>query len=143
MTILDANILLYAYDADSPHHDAVRSFLDSLFAAPEIIGIPWVSLWAFVRISTNPRLTQSPLATEHALEIVRELISQPNVSPVEPGARHLALLQKLVVRHRVHGPQLTDAVLAALAIEHGASLASTDRGFAKFSEFRWTDPLAS
>jgi toxin-antitoxin system PIN domain toxin len=142
VTILDANILLYAYDAEAPHHTRLRRYLEELFSKGESIGIPWISAWAFIRISTNPRLTVTPFSTAKAFQIVGELLAESNVNIVEPGPRHFGILEKLCAKHRVIGPPLTDAVLAALALEHGASLASTDRGFARFTEVKWIDPMA-
>jgi toxin-antitoxin system PIN domain toxin len=142
MTILDANVLLYGYNSDSPEHNVTREWLDHLFAGPERIGIPWLSLWAFLRISTNARAVRHPFSLSEAFEIVRELIAQPNVTIVDPGSRHVEILRSVAAESRVSGPHMTDAALAALAIEHGAILASTDRGFARFKGLRWVNPLA-
>jgi hypothetical protein len=142
MILLDANILLYAYNADVPEHDSISAWLEEVFAGPERVGTPWVSLWAFLRVSTNARLTRRPLAVSAAFEIVGELIAQPNVTIIDPGSRHVEILRSVAVESRVSGPHMTDAVLAALAIEHGAILASTDRGFARFKGLRWVNPLA-
>jgi toxin-antitoxin system PIN domain toxin len=141
MILLDANILLYAYNADVPEHGAISAWLEEVFAGPERVGAPWVSLWAFLRVSTNARLTRRPLAVSAAFEIVRDLIAQSNVAIVDPGSRHVEILRAVAVESRVSGPHMTDAALAALAIEHGAMLASTDRGFARFKGLRWVNPL--
>jgi uncharacterized protein len=141
VTILDANILLYAYNADSPEHRVARDWLEGLFSGPERIGIPWLSLWAFLRISTNPKAARRPYALSEAFEIVRDLIAQPNVTITEPGSRHVEIFRTVTIESRISGPHMTDAVLAALAIEHGATLASTDRGFARFKRLRWVNPL--
>ena len=141
MIVLDANILIYAYNADVPEHGAVSGWLEEVFAGPERVGAPWVSLWAFLRVSTNARLTRRPLAASAAFEIVRDLIAQPNVTIVDPGSRHFDILRKVVAESRISGAHMTDAVLASLAIEQGAMLASTDRGFARFKGLRWVNPL--
>jgi toxin-antitoxin system PIN domain toxin len=141
VTILDASILLYAYNADAPQHKSSRRWLENLYASPDWIGLPWLTLWAFIRISTNPRLSPIPLPAAEAFQIVRMLLAQPNSTVVEPGPRHAGILERLVEDHQATGPLLTDAVLAALAVEHGATLASTDRGFARFQELHWVNPL--
>ncbi len=141
MIVLDANILLYAYNADVAEHGAVSAWLEAMFAGPEQIGAPWVSLWAFLRVSTNARLTRRPVAVTAAFEIVRDLIAQPNVTIVDPGSRHVEVLRAVALDSRISGPPMADAVLAALAMEHGATLASTDRGFARFKGLRWVNPL--
>ncbi len=142
MTILDANILLYAYNSDAPQHKAAARWLRELFAGSEPIGLPWVTLWAFVRISTNPRIWPNPKPAAEAMDLVRRWLSEPGVHLVEPGPRHLDLLGELVTGHRAAGALVTDAVLAAIAIEHGAVLASTDLDFRRFPDLRWQNPLA-
>jgi toxin-antitoxin system PIN domain toxin len=141
VTILDANILLYRYDADVAEHVATRRWLDTLLAGSDWIGVPWLSLWAFLRVSTNIRLARQPLAPEEAFEILDELMAQPRVVIVEPGPKHAEILKRVVAENRVTGPLVTDAVLAAIALEQGATLASTDRGFARFKGLRWVNPL--
>jgi toxin-antitoxin system PIN domain toxin len=139
--VLDANILLYSFNADAPEHRVTRDWLEERFAGPERIGIPWLSLWAFLRISTNARTARRPFPLGEAFDIVHALIAQPNVSIVDPGSRHAEILHAVAAESRISGPHMTDAVLAALAIEHGATLASTDRGFARFKRLRWVNPL--
>ncbi len=141
MTVVDANILLYAYNADAPEHERARRWLKSLLASPEWIGLPWLCLWAFLRISTNPRLFPRPLPPEEAFKILRGWLDMPRVRVVEPGPRHAEILERLVTECRAAGSLLTDAALAALAFEQGAVLASTDRGFSRFPDLRWTNPL--
>lgn len=141
MTLLDANILLYAYNADAPEQQAVARWLEGLLASGETIGLPWVTLWAFLRIATNSRVWPNPLPPERAFAIVEEWLGQSGVVSIGPGARHPELLKQLVLGHRASGPLVTDAVLAALAVEHGASLASTDQDFRRFPAAKWVNPL--
>jgi toxin-antitoxin system PIN domain toxin len=143
VTILDANLLLYAYNVDAPQHPRARRWLEELFAGPEWIGVPWLTLWAFVRIATNPRLSPFPLPAREAFRIVHTVLAQPRVTVVEPGPRHPELLERLVTENQAAGPLLTDAVLAALCVEHGGTLASADRGFARFGGLRWINPLGN
>jgi uncharacterized protein len=141
MIVLDANILIYAYNRSAPQHQPAARWLQSLFEGNETIGLPWTTVWAFLRISTNPRLSPNPMPVELALDIVREWYSRPGVTPIGPGPRHLEYLTRIAVQNGVAGPLMSDAALAAIALEHGASLASADRDFARFEGLRWINPL--
>ena len=141
MTIVDANLFLYAYNADAPQHKVALRWLTELVASGEVIALPWVTLWAFIRISTNPRLWTNPRAVSEVFAIVAEWLGQPGVVALQPGPRHAEILEQLVSEYRATGPLVTDAVLAALAIEHGAVLASTDQDFSRFPKLRWLNPL--
>jgi len=143
VTILDANILLYAYNADASQHIDTRRWLEQQLAGTDPIGIPWIALWGFLRISTNPRLTRVVLGDDEVLMAVRELLAHPLITVVEPGPRHAEILEDLVRGAKATGPLVTDAALAALAIEHGATLASTDRDFSRFPNLRWISPLSA
>jgi toxin-antitoxin system PIN domain toxin len=142
LILLDANILLYAYDGVSVHHERSKAWLNRLLAGDQSIGIPWISIWAFVRISTNPRLSKNFFRVREALEIIEELRESPLVVVINPGPRHQELLLQQLLEAQLAGPQTTDAALAALAIEYGATLASTDVGFRRFPSLSWVNPLA-
>jgi uncharacterized protein len=142
VTILDANVLLYAYNADAPQHPVAAPWLSELVESGEAIGLPWVTVWAFVRIATNSRIWPNPLSAKQVFAIVEEWIAQPGVVVLQPGPRHAEILKRLIIEHSVTGPLVTDAVLAALALENGAFLASTDQDFRRFPELRWTNPLS-
>jgi uncharacterized protein len=141
VTIVDVNVLLYAYQADSPQHQAAASWLQDLFAGDDIIGLSWITLWAFVRIGTNPRAWPSPIPVARVFEILRNWLAQPGIVIVQPGPRHAELLERLVTESRAYGPLVSDAAFAALAIENGAVLASTDRDFSRFPDLRWVNPV--
>jgi uncharacterized protein len=141
VTILDVNILLYAYNADAPQHRAAAEWLERLFDGPEMVGLPWTTVWAFVRISTNARAWPKPISVEDVFATIHDWVNLPNLAIIHPGARHLELLEKLVREDNAFGPLVSDAVLAALAIENGAALASTDRDFSRFRGLRWINPL--
>lgn len=141
MIILDANILLYAYDAASPQQAAAEKWLMDLLAADEPIALPWVTIWAFVRISTNSRLYSNPKSAADAISIIRTWLSQPGVTTLEPGPRHIRILEDLMDKYGASGPLVTDAVLAALGVENGATVASTDQDFRRFPAVRWVNPL--
>jgi uncharacterized protein len=141
VTIIDVNILLYAYEADGPQQPAAAKWLTDLFESGETVALPWVSVWGFLRISTNARIWRNPLPVQQAFAIVGDWLDLPNVVALQPGPRHLELLQRLVMQNQSAGRLMTDAVLAALAIENGALLASTDQDFARFKGLRWVNPL--
>jgi toxin-antitoxin system PIN domain toxin len=138
--LLDANILLYAYDSDSAHHRVCRSWLEAAFNSDEIVALPWHTLLAFVRISTNSRATKKPLRSAEACNIVSSWLDQPNVSVIGAGDRFWELLKDQILEAQVTGPLVTDAALAALALEHGATLCSVDRDFRRFKGLRLIDP---
>jgi uncharacterized protein len=141
VTILDANVLLYAYNADAPQQPVAARWLAELLEGDDAIGLPWLTVWAFIRIATNSRIWTTPLSTKEVFAIVEGWIAQPGVVVLQPGPRHAEILKRLVIDHAVTGALVTDAVLAALAIENGAVLASTDQDFRRFPELRWTNPL--
>lgn len=143
MTILDANVLLYAYNTDAPQHTEAAGWVSSLFNNADVIGLPWVTIWAFIRISTNSRVWPKPKSAAEAFETVREWLAQPAVVVVHPGPRHAEILERLVTEYRAVGPLVGDAALAAIALEYGAVLASTDRDFSRFRDLRWVNPLDS
>jgi toxin-antitoxin system PIN domain toxin len=141
MKLLDANILLYAYDRDSAQHEACRSWLETAFNSEEVLGLPWQTLLAFIRITTNPRAVNRPLSGKAACQIVSSWLERPNVSIPSAGERFWPLFVDLVVDAKVTGPLITDTALASLAIEQGASLYSTDRDFHRFKGLKLVDPL--
>jgi uncharacterized protein len=142
MIVCDANVLLYAYDSGSALHKACRDWLGAALSGPESIGLPWQSLLAFVRIATNRRVFRVPLSTAEASDIVSSWLSRAQVVVPEPGARYWQILQSQLLSARITGPLVTDAALAALAIEQGASLCTTDRDFRRFDGLSLVDPAA-
>jgi uncharacterized protein len=141
VTVLDANILLYAYGASSLRHKEARVWLEKLLSSAEPVGLPWQSLAAFIRIATNPRLPGFRRSIEEVSRIVDEWLEQPNVRILTPGEDHWRLLQRMMVEGQASGPLVTDAQLAALTIEYGGVLHTTDRDFARFPGLRWKNPL--
>lgn len=140
MKLLDANILLYAYDSDSAQHFACRTWLEAVFNAEETLALPWQTLLAFVRIATNPRAVQRPLTASEACGIVDSWLQRPNVVVLDAGERLWEIFQAQMVEAQVRGPLVTDTALAALALEHGATLCSTDRDFRRFRALKLLDP---
>ncbi|MDP3971362.1 MAG: type II toxin-antitoxin system VapC family toxin [Candidatus Nanopelagicales bacterium] len=141
MIIPDVNLLLYAIDEGSVHHQRARDWLEASLSGTEMVGLPWVVLLAFLRLSTRSQLFAEPLASSEAFDIVEGWLAQPCAVTVEPTARHLAILRGLVEPVGSAGNLTTDAHLAALAIENGAELCSADRDFGRFPGLRWTNPL--
>lgn len=141
MIILDANLLIYAYNRGSMKHPAARAWLERVFSGSEPVGLPWQTISAFVRITTNVRLSGNPLTAEAAVEIVDRWLEQPNVQALGPGEQHWPLFRQMLVEGQAFGDLTSDAQLAALAIEHGGVLHTTDRDFARFPGLRWTNPI--
>ena len=143
MTLIDANLLLYAFDVSSTHHRTARGWLETTLSQPESVALSWATILAFLRISTTPRLLQRPLAIANAAAVVSQWLTRPNVSVLNPGDRHWEILGRFLIQGQTHGPLVTDAHLGALAVEHGATLATVDRDFARFPGLRFFNPLLS
>jgi toxin-antitoxin system PIN domain toxin len=141
MTVIDANVFLYAYNVDAPQQPAAAQWLAKLLESGEMVALPWVTIWAFIRISTNSRIWSNPRPAREAFAIIGEWLAQPGVVALNPGPLHAEILERLVSTHGAAGPLVTDAVIAALAMEHGALLASTDQDFRRFPDVRWLNPL--
>ena len=136
MVIVDANVLLYAVDRTSTHHDASRSWLDASLAGAEAVGLAWIALLAFTRIGTHPAILAHPMTAEQAAEQVEAWLSAPAAIVAQPSTRHAALLRGLLRDSGTGGNLTTDAHVAALAIEHGADVVSYDRDFGRFAGVR-------
>ncbi len=140
--ILDANLLLYAVDRKSPHHDAAAGWLTHTLNGVERVGLPWQTIGAFLRISTHPRVSTRPLTAAQAQEFVDAWLDVAAVW-IPPATESTALAYaELTRRHHVTGNLVPDAQLAALALEYGVPVASADSDFARFPEVRWLNPLA-
>ncbi len=143
MKLLDANLLIYAYDSSSPFHLLARKWVEDLFNRGEPVRMPWSTIQAFLRITTNPRILNAPLKMADAVAIANEWLAQPSVDVVEPGGRYWPIFTKLLAVGQVRGALVMDAHLAAIAIEHGAVLQTTDRDFSRFPGLRFENPLAT
>jgi hypothetical protein len=142
MILVDANVLLYAYDASSPRHGAAKAWWEERLSGPDPVRLAWITIVAFLRIGTHHGVFVRPLAMDEACDHVRSWLARPMVDVLEPGPRHWDILQRLLVSAQATGNLVADAHLAALAIEHGARLRSTDVDFARFEGLSWQDPLA-
>jgi toxin-antitoxin system PIN domain toxin len=139
--LLDANLLLWAHHQGFPRHAEARDWLAMTLGSTPVVGIPWPTILAFVRISTHPRALPMPLDLERAWAVVRGWLDRPNVRIPVPTERHAAILERLLTGGRATGDHTSDAHLGALAIEWGLELQSADRDFARYPELRWVDPL--
>lgn len=141
MILVDANLLLHAYNPRAKEHHASREWLETTLSGSRPVRFAWLTLWAFLRISTNPRVFERPLSVAEATEIVSSWLAQPCAGILEPGEQHWTILQALARDGQAAGPLFMDAVVAAVAIEQGAMLQSTDRDFARFKDLTWSNPL--
>jgi len=141
MILVDANLLLYAHDAGSAHHSAACRWLENTLSGDEPVGLAWAAVLAFLRVGTNTRLRRDAPTLEEAIAIVAAWFERPAVTLLNPGERHWEILREMMTKGQARGPLVTDAHLAALAIEHGAALATTDRDFARFPGLKFFNPL--
>ena len=142
MILVDANLLIYAIDADAPHHARARRWLESALSGTTRVGLPWVVLMAFLRVTTREGILVRPLSPRAALDYVDSWLSQSNVEPVAPGPTHWPRLRNLLLSAGTAGNLTSDAHLAALAVEHGATLYSADNDFKRFAGVDHVNPLA-
>lgn len=141
MKLPDANVLIYALDSTSPRHEPARFWLEEVLSGGETVAFAWSVILAVLRLTTHPAVFAAPLSSGEAMDVVDGWLSQPVATVVHPTARHPALLRELLESVGTAGNLVPDAHLAALSIEHGAELCSSDADFSRFAGVRWTDPL--
>jgi toxin-antitoxin system PIN domain toxin len=139
--LVDANLLLYAVNQDLPQHRAARHWLETTFSGRETVGLPWVVLLAFLRLSTNARVFEQPLTVAAATGYVEEWLALPPVHALAPGDAHWSILRNLLADAGTGGNLTTDAHIAALALERGCTVCSTDHDFKRFPGVRHVNPL--
>jgi len=139
----DVNLLLYVHNRSAQQHEAAARWLTAALAGPEPVALTWTTILGFLRMSTNPKVYPNPMTVGEAIAAVNEWLAHPAVALLHMGERHWDILARLIVTGNVSGPTITDAHLAALAIEHGATLCTTDRDFARFPGLHWQNPLQS
>ena len=142
MILVDANLLLYAEDSLSAQHVAAREWWDAQLSGVEPVALCWPVLTAFIRIGTNVRLHRRPLTLKEATERVQSWLDQPCVRIIQPTEQHWAMLQKMLRGGNATANLVSDAHLAALALEHNCALQSSDADFARFPGLKWRNPLA-
>ena len=140
--LVDANVLLYAVDETSLFHAKARRWLEDALNGPQRVGLAWPSIWAFLRIGTNARALTHPLTASQAWDLVDRWLAAPAAWIPEPGPRHREILHRLVVPGDLRGNLVSDAVLAAICLEHGLAIVSADSDFARFEDLRWINPVA-
>ena len=143
MILTDANLLLYAFNVAAPEHLGAKTWLEERLSSPELFALSWQSIGAFLRLSTNRKVFTSPLPMARATRIVSSWIERPMVTILEPGPRYWKIASALLEESNSRGPLVTDALLAALAIEHGATLATHDADFRRFPGLSLVDPIAA
>ena len=141
MILVDVNLLVYAWDRRSPFHESAVRWLDTKLSESARVGLPWESLLGFMRVVTNPRIFERPAPVHAAWGQVERWLSARNAWVPLPGDRHQEILGKFLIRLGGGAKLIPDAHLAALAVEHGLALCSTDGDFARFEGLRWENPL--
>lgn len=139
--LLDANLLLYAVHERAEQHEQATEWINEKLNGAVRVGFPWQSITAFLRVSTHPRAFARPLDPSTAWERVTDWLAAPVAWLPQPGTEYQRIFSELIGTHQVSGSLIPDAALAALAIEHGVTLATTDTDFARFRGLRWENPL--
>ena len=141
MILVDVNLLVYAHDASAKHHSKAITWWENQLNGAQMIGLSWVGLLGFIRLLTNPRIFQNPYPPTELLATVKTWLEQPHVKIIHPSEHHFTLLAHLIEEVGTAGNLTTDAHLAALAIERGLILQTTDADFARFPGLKWKNPL--
>ncbi|MYN64410.1 MAG: type II toxin-antitoxin system VapC family toxin [Acidobacteria bacterium] len=141
MIVPDTNLLVYAYNDGAPHHEAARRWWEDLINGAERVGLPWMVSTGFVRLMTHPRVLRSPVSPVDAIAHVRDWFRYAHVSPINAGAEHLTHVQRNLEAAGVGANLVTDAHIAALAMEYQAEVHSNDSDFSRFPGLRWRNPL--
>ena len=141
MKIVDINLLIYAINRDTPHHSKAKKWLEDSLSSDESFGFAWIVILGFLRIVTNGRIMPTPLIPEVAIDSVNDWLLQPPSLTIAPSHQHWSIFKELLMPLGVAANLTSDAHLAALAIEHGARLYSTDNDFSRFQSLRWTNPI--
>ena len=137
----DINLLVYAYNDGAPDHEAAKRWWEGLVNGAERVGVPWIVATGFVRLMTHPRALTAPVSPTDAIALVRDWFRYDHVLPINPGAEHLTHLQRNLGAAGVGGNLVTDAHIAALAMEYQAEVHSNDADFSRFPGLRWRNPL--
>ncbi|MCC6954267.1 MAG: type II toxin-antitoxin system VapC family toxin [Deltaproteobacteria bacterium] len=142
MIIPDLNLLVYAYNEDAPHHLVAREWWAKVIGSGDQIALPWIVVNGFLRLMSNRAVLVHPLTPSEALDRVEEWFAQRNVQAIEPGPRYLEILKRIFRDRSSIGSELmTDAHIAALAIEYNAEVHSNDMDFGRFTGLKWKNPL--
>ena len=140
MKLFDVNVMVAVFRADHPDHDTALPYLDRCLASGEQVAVPWSVWWSFLRVVTHPRIFDPPATAAQALAFVAAVRQQPEFLESEPGPSHLDSLHATTASGEATGNLIPDAALAALAADHGATLVTYDRDFARFPDLAWETP---
>jgi uncharacterized protein len=143
MILIDTNILIYAVDNTAPQHFKARAWVEETFSGNTPVGLPWIVLVGFIRVSTNHRAMRAPMSVEQSLKYTDQFLQHPHVTPLNPGERHWLILERLLHESGTAGNLTNDAHIAAIAIEHGYTVYSTDNDFKRFAGVHHINPLES
>ncbi len=141
MIVPDVNLLVYAYNEAAPFHEQARRWWEGVVNGSERVGVPWLVAAGFVRLLTHPSVRERPATPTQAVDYVEEWFRYPNVTPLNPGTEHLRLFRAALDAAGVGANLVTDAHVAALAMEHQAEVHSNDADFGRFPGLRWRNPL--
>jgi len=141
MILVDVNLLLYAHNSLAEEHSRAKVWLEQVLSGEEPVALCWPVILAFIRISTSPRIFTRALSRSEAATVVSEWLERPQTVIVGPDERHWEIFQRLASDGKVSGPLFSDCHLAALAVEHGAVIYTTDRDFARFPNLDFRNPL--
>jgi toxin-antitoxin system PIN domain toxin len=141
MILPDVNLLIYAVDVEAPMHRRAKQWLEQVLSDPQTVAISWSTVLAFMRLTTSRRMYRAPLPIEVALNTVGTWLAHPSVTLVHPGPKHFSILRELLMAVGTGGSLTSGAHLAALAIENGAELCSSDYDFGRFPRLKWSNPL--
>ena len=142
MILPDVNLLVYAYNESAPMHLAAKAWWEDCLSHTEPVGLAWVVLLGFVRLMSSRRVLLAPMPALEAVEHCREWLQRANTLILAPGPTHFDVLSSLLAGPSISANLVTDAHLAALAIEHQAELHSNDADFSRFSGLKWRNPVA-
>jgi hypothetical protein len=141
MILPDVNLLVYAYDSSSRHHEEARKWWEDRLNGSQMVGLSWVAVLGFIRLMTNPRIFQHPYPHGEILAIVESWLEMPQVKFIHPAEGHLSLFSSMIKEVGTAGNLTTDAHLATLAIERGMILHTTDADFTRFPGLKWRNPI--
>lgn len=142
MILVDANLLIYAIDRDSSHHRKARAWLEAILSKTDPVGLAWIVVLAFLRVTTRAGIMRNPLTPERAIAYVDSWLAQPHVVLIRPGDKHWPILRNLLRASGTGGNLTSDAHLAALAIEQGSTIYTTDNDFRRFAGVTVVNPIA-
>lgn len=142
MIIPDINLLVYAYNKLAPHHLRSKQWWERILSEETLVGIPWAVTFGFVRLMTHRQVLIDPVPVDVCCNMVEEWYERPNVQPLDPGPRHLSIFREFLSVTGAGGNLVTDAHLAALAVEHSCELHSNDTDFSRFPGLNWLNPFA-